>query len=61
MMRYIRAGTLSAAIWLLCWNFSYAEVGNNNPTGVTGEYNGSVTTAGSYAPTPATPNASSTI
>src|ERR1700719_2406802 len=30
--------------------FSFAEVGNDNPTGVTGEYNGSVTTAGSYDP-----------
>lgn len=26
------------------------EVGNDNPTGVTGEYNGSITTAGSYDP-----------
>src|SRR6266480_4410174 len=25
-------------------------VGNNNPTGVTGEFNGSITTAGSYDP-----------
>lgn len=24
--------------------------GNDNPTGVTGEYNGSITTAGSYDP-----------
>src|ERR1044071_7831270 len=31
--------------------FQGAEgVGNNNPTGVTGEYNGSVTTGGSYDP-----------
>ncbi|MEY2551271.1 MAG: hypothetical protein QOG12_1415, partial [Verrucomicrobiota bacterium] len=27
-----------------------AEVGNDNPTGVTGEHNGSITTAGSYDP-----------
>lgn len=29
---------------------SQGEVGNNNPTGVAGEYNGSITTAGSYDP-----------
>jgi RHS repeat-associated protein len=29
---------------------SRGEVGNDNPTGVTGEYNGSITTAGSYDP-----------
>ena len=27
-----------------------AEVGNDNPTGVTGDYNGNITTAGSYDP-----------
>jgi hypothetical protein len=27
-----------------------AQVGNDNPTGVTGEYNGSITTGGSYDP-----------
>ena len=26
------------------------DIGNSNPTGVNGEYNGSVTTAGSYDP-----------
>jgi hypothetical protein len=50
MMRYIRGGSLAGAIWLLWWSLSYGEVGNDNPTGVTGEHNGSVTTAGSYDP-----------
>ena len=27
-----------------------AQAGNNNPTGVAGDYNGSITTAGSYDP-----------
>jgi hypothetical protein len=31
-------------------NWCLAEVGNDNPTGVTGEHNGSITTAGSYDP-----------
>lgn len=49
MTRYIRGGGVAAILLLWC-DVSLAEVGNDNPTGVTGEYNGSVTTAGSYDP-----------
>jgi YD repeat-containing protein len=35
---------------LLSFSQLYAQVGGNNPTGVAGEFNGNVTTAGSYDP-----------
>ena len=41
---------LIVSICFLLAQPGWAQVGNNNPTGVTGEYNGSVTTAGSYDP-----------
>jgi RHS repeat-associated protein len=52
MKRFFRSFALA---FLLCLFFprlsqGAGEVGNNNPTGVTGEYNGSITTGGSYDP-----------
>jgi hypothetical protein len=41
---------LAAALSFVLCPASNAQVGNNNPTGVAGEYNGSITTAGSYDP-----------
>ena len=41
---------LAAAIGCLLAPHSFAQAGNNNPTGVTGEFNGSITTAGHYDP-----------
>ena len=38
------------SICFLLPQLSRAQIGNDNPTGVTGEYNGSITTAGSYDP-----------
>ncbi|MEN3370480.1 MAG: hypothetical protein V7609_2623 [Verrucomicrobiota bacterium] len=37
-------------VWLLCLASSDAGIGDDNPTGPTGEYNGSITTSGSYDP-----------
>jgi hypothetical protein len=42
-----------ASAFLLCFllpHSSKGQVGNDNPTGVTGDYNGSIATAGSYDP-----------
>src|SRR5438067_11329913 len=41
---------LAAALGCLLAPHSFAQAGNNNPTGVTGEFNGSITTAGHYDP-----------
>src|SRR5213592_347168 len=40
----------SAFIFLLLAVSVRAQVGNDNPTGISGIYNGNVTTAGSYDP-----------
>ena len=43
--------TLSAVVLLLCLQAELlGEQGDDNPTGVAGAYNGSVTTGGSYDP-----------
>src|SRR5438067_3376632 len=49
MKRYFRLFGLVLSISSVATHLC-AEVGNDNPTGVTGEHNGSVTTAGSYDP-----------
>ena len=50
MKQYLRPLSIALLALFLAVQSSYAEVGNDNPTGVTGEHNGSVTTAGSYDP-----------
>jgi hypothetical protein len=49
MKSYLQV-SLILVICLGCRQNAGAEVGNDNPTGVTGEYNGSITTGGSYDP-----------
>src|SRR5436190_3167407 len=49
MKRYFRLFGLVLSISSVATHLC-AEVGNDNPTGVTGEHNGSITTAGSYDP-----------
>src|SRR5947207_1628254 len=50
MKPYLRFLCLIVAAGSLWVPLLRGEVGNDNPTGVTGEHNGSVTTAGSYDP-----------
>jgi RHS repeat-associated protein len=53
MKRYFRSLTLAFLLCLFIPQLSrgaQSEVGIDNPTGVTGEYNGSITTGGSYDP-----------
>ncbi|MEY2497475.1 MAG: hypothetical protein QOD12_1031, partial [Verrucomicrobiota bacterium] len=50
MKKFLCHLALLFAICFLLPQVSLAEVGNDNPTGPTGEYNGSITTGGSYDP-----------
>ena len=50
MQRYLPSLFCALLAFFLAAEPSFGEVGNDNPTGVTGEYNGSITTAGSYDP-----------
>lgn len=46
----IAFGLLASLLWLSSAPHLRAQAGNNNPTGPTGQFNGNVTTAGSYDP-----------
>lgn len=50
MKKYFQRLALALLICFVLPPRSQGQVGSNNPTGVTGEYNGSITTAGSYDP-----------
>ena len=50
MKKFFPYLTALLSIGFLLPQLSRAQIGNDNPTGVTGEYNGSITTAGSYDP-----------
>ncbi|PZR76764.1 MAG: hypothetical protein DLM73_01685 [Chthoniobacterales bacterium] len=50
MKQYFRFLALALLLGFLLPRLSRGEVGNDNPMGPTGEYNGSITTGGSYDP-----------
>src|ERR1700686_1062307 len=50
MKKFFPHFSVLLSIGFLLPQLSRAQIGNDNPTGVTGEYNGSITTAGSYDP-----------
>lgn len=50
MKQYFRPLALALLLWSLLPQPSRGQAGNDNPTGVTGDYNGSITTAGTYDP-----------
>ena len=50
MKDFLQSLALALLLCFLVSQPSFGQAGNDNPTGVTGEYNGSITTGGSYDP-----------